>query len=282
MNEAPVPRVKSAERAIDILSLLAGRVEGLTLLEIGAELGLAKSSVFGLMATLLDRKVVRLTPRDGRSVYQLDHRIFEIGQAYAQTTDLLGDGLLAVQELSVSSGETAHLAVLDGNEVVYLAKHESAHAVRMVSAVGRRLSAHGSGVGKVLLAGLSDEEVTHRFGSPNAMPTLTARTVTDIPTLLAHLTTVRARGFATEREESTEGVACVAAPVYDATGMVAAVSLAIPVGRFPETNEPEIAQRVRAAAGALSVRLGAGQYPHRITPTVVPVRAVTVASTGRS
>jgi IclR family transcriptional regulator, KDG regulon repressor len=265
MNQPP-PTVKSAARAIDVLELLVDRPEGLTLLEIADELKLAKSSAHGLVATLLGRNVLRLTQDGRRAVYRLGHRIFEIGQAYAQTTDLVRDGQQAVQELSVACNETAHLAVLDGNYVVYLAKYEGVHAIRMVSAVGKRFSAHGTGVGKVLLAGLDDDEVVRRFDAPGAMPRLTPHTVTDLPLLLKNLAEVRRAGLASEHEESTEGVGCVAAPVYDATGMVAGLSVSVPVGRFPEERQTEFAAQVRAAAATLSVRLGAGGYPDSIEP----------------
>ncbi|HEY0949190.1 MAG TPA: IclR family transcriptional regulator [Nocardioides sp.] len=258
--------VKSAARAIDVLELLADRSEGLTLLEIADELGLAKSSAHSLVGTLLARNVLRLTQDGRRAIYRLGHRIFEIGQAYAQTTDLVRDGQQIVQNLSAACGETAHLAVLDGNFVVYLAKHEGTHAIRMVSAVGKRFSAHGTGVGKVLLAGLEDAEVERRFAVPGAMPRLTPHTVTDVRVLLKNLAEVRQAGLATEREESTEGVGCVAVPVYDATGMVAGLSVSVPVGRFPVDRQAEFADQARAAAATLSVRLGAGRYPDRIEP----------------
>lgn len=268
MNHPSSPGIKSAERTIDVLGLLADHVSGLTLREIGSELGLPKSSAFGLMCTLVERKVVRLSQRDGLSVYRLGHRVFEIGQAFMQTTDLLGDGLHVVKELSISTGETAHLAVLDGYEVVYLAKHESIHPIRMVSIVGRRLSAHSCGVGKALLAGLSDAEVISRFGDPGAMQALTKSTLTDVDALLADIKQVRERGYSIEREESSVGIACVAAPVYDTTGVVAATSLSIPVGRFSQSSEHEVAQRVLKAATTLSERLGVNFYPEKITPVL--------------
>lgn len=260
--------VKSAARALDVLELLVECPDGLTLLEIAEELGLAKSSAHGLVATLLGRNVLRLTHDGRRSVYRLGYRIFEIGQAYAQTTDLIRDGQPVVRELAMSCGETVHLAVLDGNFVVYLAKHDGIHAVRMVSAVGKRLSAHGTGVGKVLLAGLENAEVQRRFEDAEAMPQLTSHTVRGVTQLVRDLDEVRAAGLAIEHEESTEGVGCVAAPVYDATGMVAGISVSVPVGRFPQEREAELAHAVRDAADTLSVRLGAGTCPTQILPGV--------------
>jgi IclR family KDG regulon transcriptional repressor len=266
VNQLAAPVVKSAARTIDVLELLVDRPDGLTLLEIAEELGLAKSSAHGLVATLLGRSVLRLTQDGRRSVYRLGHRIFEIGQAYAQTTDLVRDGQKVVQALSRSCGETAHLAVLDENFVVYLAKHEGEHPIRMVSAIGKRFSAHGTGVGKVLLAGLHDAEVLERFGAAEAMPRLTPNTVTDVNDLLEDLAVVRLAGVATEREESTEGVGCVAAPVYDATGLVAGLSVSVPIGRFLQEQQADFLVHVREAAATLSVQLGAGSYPQRIVP----------------
>lgn len=258
--------VKSAARTVDVLELLLEHPDGLTLLEIANDLGMAKSSAHALLGTLRGRQVVRLSQDGRRSVYQIGHRIFEIGQAYAAATDLVRDGQQAVQELSVQCGETVHLAGLDGNFVVYLAKHEGTHAVRMVSAVGKRFSAHGTGVGKVLLAGLPDTEVTRRFGSTGAMPRLTAYTIDALDILLKDLAEVRRLGIASEREESTDGVGCVAAPVYDSIGLVAALSVSVPLGRFSDDQEMEFARNVRDACAQLSVRLGAGRYPLQIEP----------------
>jgi IclR family KDG regulon transcriptional repressor len=267
MNPQP-EQVKSAARTIDVLELLTERPDGLSLLEIASELGLAKSSAHALLTTLRARQVLRLVQDGRRSVYQLGHRIFEIGQAYAATTDLVRDGQQAVHDLSLRCGETVHLAGLDGNFVVYLAKQDGTHAVRMVSAIGRRFSAHGTGVGKVLLAGLEDAEVVRRFGRTGAMPRLTEHTVDDLDRLLADIAEVRRNGLAREQEESTEGVGCVAAPVYDAVGMVAAMSVSVPLGRFSAEKEAEFADLVRDACAKLSVSLGGGSYPDEIRPGI--------------
>jgi IclR family KDG regulon transcriptional repressor len=98
------------------------------------------------------------------------------------------------------------------------------------------------------------------------MPPLTSRTVQEVDRLLQNLAEIRLAGLAAEHEESTEGVGCVAAPVYDATGMVAALSISVPVGRFPPEREAELTEQVRLAATRLSTSLGAGLYPAQIEP----------------
>ncbi|MGZ4531424.1 MAG: IclR family transcriptional regulator [Mycobacteriaceae bacterium] len=263
--------VKSAARTIDVLELLAAHEGGLTLQEIADRLGMAKSSTHGLLTTLLERAVIRTTTVDRRSVYKLGHRIFEIGQAYALTTDLVQDGQETTRQLSERSGETAHLAVLDHDHVVYLAKHEGNHAVRMVSVVGQRLPAHGTGVGKVLLAGLEDAEVQRRYGDPAALAPLTPHTITDLPTLLSDLAEIRAAGVAHEQEESSEGVGCVAAPVYNHMGLVAGLSVSVPMSRLPRKRRAELVAQVRGCAESLSIRLGAGSYPPQIQPGSIQI-----------
>src|SRR5262249_61106386 len=100
-------------------------------------------------------------------------------------------------------GETVHLGTLDGVEVVYLAKVDSIHAVRMVSAVGRRLPAHCTGVGKALLSGLPADELARRYGGEDAaLPAMTPHSVTTLAALRGPLAAVRRRGHAIDDCES--------------------------------------------------------------------------------
>jgi IclR family transcriptional regulator, KDG regulon repressor len=262
----PRTEVKSAARAIAVLEHLAAHPDGLLLAEIADGLGCPKSSAHMLLTTLAGRGVVR-TMRAGRGVvYRLGVRIFEIGQAYGGTVDLIRDGQQLVRELSARCQETVHLAALDDNEVVYLVKEEGPHAMRMVSAVGKRFPAHGTGVGKVLLAGLTDEQLAARYPDASALPALTPHTITDPERLRREVASVRRRGHAIDREESTAGLTCIAAPVYDAGGMVAAMSVSVPSVRFAAPRRQELLPYLGEIAGRLSKHLGAGEYPERITP----------------
>jgi IclR family transcriptional regulator, KDG regulon repressor len=258
--------VKSASRAIDILDLLAGHPNGCTLLEVAAALNCPKSSAHGLLATLVRRHVVATTPTVRGTVFTLGHHIFEIGQAYAGNADLIRDGQDVVRRLVDECLETVHLAALDGGDVVYLAKGEGRQSMRMVSAVGRRFPAYGTGVGKVLLAGLTDDAVSHLYPDAAAMPSLTGNTIRQPRVLLTELRKTRRRGYATETEESTVGLGCVAAPIYDSEALVAAMSISIPTARLAQQRGDELVVHVRAAARELSTRLGALTYPDDIAP----------------
>src|SRR5207302_3413088 len=104
----------------------------------------------------------------------------------------------------------------DGVEVVYLAKVDSIHAVRMVSAVGRRLPAHCIAVGKALLSDLPDEGLARRFGGEDArLAAMTPNSITSLTSLREVLATVRALGYSLDDCESNPDVRCVAAFVYD-------------------------------------------------------------------
>jgi IclR family KDG regulon transcriptional repressor len=258
--------VKSASRAIELLDLLASRSDGCTLVEVAQALECPKSSAHGLVTTLVRRHVVAAEPSPRGTVYKLGHHIFEIGQAYARNVDLIRDGQSIVRRLVDECLETVHLAAIDGGDVVYLAKEEGRQHMRMVSAVGRRLPAYGTGVGQVLLAGMTDDAVAELYSSSEGLLTLTPNTVADVPMLLTRLQATRSRGYASEAEESSLGLGCIAAPIYDSTALVAAMSVSVPTARFPEQRREELLPRLRAAAREISIRLGASDYPDEIVP----------------
>jgi IclR family transcriptional regulator, KDG regulon repressor len=159
-----------------------------------------------------------------------------------------------------------HLAMLDGVEVVYLAKVDSIHAVRMVSAVGRRLPAHCTGVGKALLAALSDEELARRYGEDDAapLPAMTPSSLATVGALRATLAQVRVRGHSIDDCESNTDVRCVAAPVYDHRGTaIAAMSISVPISRTTTGWPGALADLVRDGARDLSRRLGLGMAAAR-------------------
>jgi IclR family transcriptional regulator, KDG regulon repressor len=142
-----------------------------------------------------------------------------------------------------------------------VAKAESSQPMRMVSAVGRRLPAHATGVGKMLLAMLDERTLLGRLKGVRLVR-LTPQTIVTIPRLREELRVTRDRWFAFDRGESTEGLHCVAAPVLDQGGdCVAAISASVPVVRLPAERIPEVLARVCRAARALSRGLGyRGRY----------------------
>jgi len=246
--------VKSAERTLDLLELLSGQRQGMSLADISQVLGIPKSSALQILRTLETREYVardRLTNR-----FTLDVRVFALGRAYAESMDLVREGQRVLAELSRALDETCHLAVLAGLDGVYVAKEESSQPMRMVSAVGRRLPAHATGVGKMLLAMLDGRTLDARLKGVR-LARLTPRTITTAARLREELRATRHRWFAFDREESTEGLQCIAAPVLGQGGeCVAAISASVPAVRLGAERMPEILARVCEAARRLSRALG--------------------------
>jgi DNA-binding IclR family transcriptional regulator len=247
--------VKSALRVLDIFELLAQHPEGMNLSEIAAALAIPKSSAHSLIYTLLARHYLREGWHDRK--YHLGPRLFEIGSGYAASTDLLADGQEVVRATARACDETVHLAILDGAEVVYVAKEEGTNTVRMVSAVGRRFPAYGTGVGKILLSVLPEAVLDNLYPPDVALPPITDKTISDPIAFRRELALTRARGYALDCEESTPGLCCIAAPVYGREGdMVAAMSVSVPSVRFTPQRQQELRELVQEHARNLSHILG--------------------------
>jgi IclR family transcriptional regulator, KDG regulon repressor len=151
--------------------------------------------------------------------------------------------------------ETAQVAVPDGTSVVYVAKVDGSHPVRLVSSVGRRLPAHCTAVGKMLLSALPEHEFYTHFPPGVPLPAMTPHSITSPEQLSRQLAEIRRRGVAIEFCESNPDVACVAAPIRDSTGtVVAALSVSVPTQRW--TGAERLTRHVTDGAAELAARLG--------------------------
>ncbi|WP_433472479.1 IclR family transcriptional regulator [Spirillospora sp. CA-142024] len=247
--------VPAVSRALDILELFLDR-PALSAPDITERLGLPRTTVHELLTTLVDRSY--LVPAGGTPTrYRLGMRTFQLGSAFAERLDLAQEAQVVAQKVAADCDETVHVAVLDGTHVVYIAKVDSTHPVRMVSAVGRRLPAHCTGVGKMLLSGLSPEALDALFPRDRELPGMTPNSITSPSRLRAHLAEVREHELAYDHCESNESVHCVTAPIYDhGGGMIAAMSISVPTMRWDDERKREWSELVRKGAAALSQRLG--------------------------
>ncbi|NDL57120.1 IclR family transcriptional regulator [Phytoactinopolyspora mesophila] len=250
-----IREVPAVGRAIDVLDLFLDGKGPRSVAEITAALGLPRSTTYELVQTLVARRCLRVV--DGHAhQYDLGLHLFELGSAYGDSIELTEQGQQVAQEIVARSNETVHVATLDGAEVVYLVKAESPKTVRMVSAVGRRLPAHCTAVGKAMLAGLDDEDVVARYDDVQEWIRMTPNSVASLPDLLAELDRTRQRGLAVDDCESNVDVRCVAAAVRDASGeVVAGMSISAPAHRADERAD-ELAGYVSEGALELSTRLG--------------------------
>lgn len=247
--------VPAVTRALDILELFLEGDGTLSAPEVTRRLQLPRTTVHELLTTLAARSyLVQIPDQTGR--YRLGVRAYQLGSRYAEQLDLAAEGQQVAREVAETCDETVHVAVLEDTDVIYIAKVDSTHAVRMVSAAGRKLPAHCTSVGKMLLASLPPAELEARVAG-RELTAMTPNSITEPQALLAALAEIRERGIAAEHRESNPDVSCVAAPVRDGAGrVVAALSISVPMIRWSEDRERELAGLAAKGADDLSVRLG--------------------------
>ena len=247
-------RIQSIERAVAILNAFSAEQPELGVTEIAAQLGLHKSTVHRFLVNLEAGGLVERNPRSSR--YRLGLRIFELGGLVLQQMNLWDEALPFLEGLVHESGETGHLAVLDGGEAIYIEKVEARRALRIPSAIGRGYPAHATSLGKVLLAHAPVEEIEAVIAD-HGLARCTPQTITDPARLRDELAWVRRQGYAVDNEEYEEGVGCVGAPVFDHAGeIVGALSISSPAARLHRIGTPELGELVGRHAAALSAELG--------------------------
>jgi IclR family acetate operon transcriptional repressor len=242
--------VQSLERAFDLLERMADAGGEVGLSELSASSGLPLPTIHRLMRTLVACGCVR---QQANRRYALGPRLIRLGESASR---LLGDWAIPyLAELVAATGETANMALLDGDEVVYVAQVPSRHAMRMFTEVGRRMLPHSTGVGKALLARLTADEVRRLLGR-TGMPPATEHTITDPEEFLAELARIRNVGYALDDNEQELGVRCLAVAVPDAPA-AAAISISGPAGRLTEASQDRIVPVLKDVARRLSVTMSA-------------------------
>jgi IclR family KDG regulon transcriptional repressor len=207
-----------------------------------------------LLVTLVARSY--LIPVPGQPVqYRLGMPLFQLGAAFAGRLDLVREAQGVARDVAAACDEAVHVAVLDGADVIYLVKADSTHPVRMVSGVGRRLPAHCTAVGKILLSELDAASLDVVL--KGALPGMTPQSITDPERLREHLERVRAEGVAVDLGESDSEMRCVGAAVRDHSGAaIAAMSLSAPIVRWTAQSHVDWTELVREGAATLSARMG--------------------------
>jgi IclR family acetate operon transcriptional repressor len=249
-------RSLTVEKALQLLHVVAEQPGPVSLLALSRAADLDKTTTHRLATSLTRYGLLRFDPL-ARS-YCLGLRLVHLGNRAIAQLDLEAEARPYLQQLGAISGEAAHLGVFDEGEVVYIAQIPSLHPVVIRARVGTRVLCHCTAMGKVLLAfGPPErlEAVVGRFGLPAPTP----NTITSRDELTEHLARVRRLGYAVDEEEHRLGVRCVAAPVFDHTGVAnAAISITGPAFRLSRERLKELVEPLIEATGKLSVLLSAG------------------------
>ncbi|WP_059011268.1 IclR family transcriptional regulator [Streptomyces specialis] len=240
--------VQSLERAFALLEQMADAGGETGLSELAASSGLPLPTIHRLMRTLVACGYVRQQPNRR---YALGPRLIRLGESAARPLATWARPHLA--RLVEETGETANMALLDGDAVVYVAQVPSRHSMRMFTEVGRRVLPHSTGVGKVLLAGLPDREVRALLRR-TGMPSATERTITTPEAFLAELRAVRENGYAVDDNEQEIGVRCIAVRVPDSP-TAAAISVSGPAGRMTDAATEKMVPLLHEVATDLSAAL---------------------------
>ncbi|MCR2764315.1 IclR family transcriptional regulator [Microbacterium sp. zg.B48] len=239
------PRVQSIDRGFAILQTIAGSTEGaLGVSEITGLTGLSLPTTHRLLRTLVELGYARQLPSRR---YALGPALIPLGESAKSRTSTWARPLL--ERLAVATAESANLAHLDGDMVVYLAHVQSRHQMRMFTEVGRRVYPHSTGVGKAILAQFPNAEV-RAIIQRTGMPTFTGTTHARTADLMADLDVIRARGFAVDDGEQEVGVRCLAVAVPGGVRM--AVSVSAPEARLPSTSIRQAVAALHEAADAVA------------------------------
>ncbi|WP_369139227.1 IclR family transcriptional regulator domain-containing protein [Modestobacter versicolor] len=240
--------VQSLERGLAVIKAFSAAEPELTLSEIARRTGMTRAAARRFLLTFVDLGYVAVTDRR----FRLRPTVLELGFTYLTTLSLPQLAMPYLVALSEELHETASVAVLDGPDVVYVARSGSRRVMVTGITIGTRLPAYASSHGRVLLAGLTDEQLDAYLDQVRLVAR-TARTVTDPAVLRELVAETRERGWSLVDQELEEGVTAIAVPVHGPAGEVLG---AMNVGTHSARHTPEqlhalALDPLRAAVGQL-------------------------------
>jgi DNA-binding IclR family transcriptional regulator len=240
-------------KAFQLVELLgAAPPGGVSLAELSGQLGMPKSTAHRYLTSLVS---LGLAERDDNDHFHLGTKVLELAGAYLAKSDLRTEARGVMDELGAQTAETIHLAVPSAGEVVYIAKVESIHPIRMYSHIGARLPMYCTALGKAILPFLPEERRERILSLP--FRPRTANTITEPQVMRQELDRIRQQGFAVDDEENEVGVCCVGAPIFDyTTEVVGALSVSGPMSRMSLERCVEIGPLVNESARRVSRRMG--------------------------
>ncbi|MGE4277248.1 MAG: IclR family transcriptional regulator [Lawsonibacter sp.] len=254
-NSAENSSVRVVDRTLNIIEALAGAPRGMPLNALSESVGLHKATVYRLLQSLVGRHYVIKDEESGK--YRLTMRLFDLGSQILGGFNLLGVARPFLEKISDETHEVVHLAARDNTEIVYLYKEDpNSNVVQMESRVGARNPLYCTGLGKSILAALSDTELETVWKN-SSVTARTPRTILSLEDMRKDLAEARRLGYAIDDEEGEVGVRCVAAPIRDSYGTpFAAISIAAATQRMPAETIRHYGQIVISATDSISQLFG--------------------------
>jgi len=246
--------IQSVDRAVSLLEAIAEAGGECTLTQLSHRTRLNISTCHHLLSTLVARGYVAKVPV--RRSYALGARILYLSNACLRQVDLPARAAPFIEKINERTGETVHLAVLQGDAMMKVAKRESRHPVRVdTGTLGKTDAAHATATGKAMLAWLPEDDMRRVLS--HGMARFTPKTITEWPALIEALRHVRRNGYAMDDEEYQPGVICIGAAIRDHNGaVVGAISASTPTMRANDEHLSLVREQVCTAVRALSAELG--------------------------
>jgi IclR family transcriptional regulator, pca regulon regulatory protein len=251
--------VQSLERGLSVIRAFDHEHPELTLSEVAARTDVTRAVARRFLLTLAALGYVR---SDGK-FFSLTAKVLELGYAYLSSLSLPEVAEPHLEDLVSEVNESSSVSVLDGHDVVYVARVPVSRIMTVAISVGTRFPAYATSMGRVLLAGLPEPELSSYLSAVRLSP-LTSRTVTSVSALQAELARVRSQGWALVNQELEEGLRAVAAPIHDRTGrVVAALNISAHASRTSlETMRRDLLPPLLKAAARVEADLPASRTRH--------------------
>lgn len=243
------------DRVVSILEVFLNTKDGIGIEELSRSAGQNVSTTHRVVSRLVNRGYLRQDRKRGK--YYLGPRFLAFHPAVRRTNEFMDISYPFLVNLNRTIGESVNLAIRDGYDAIYLEHVESTHSLRMFTQIGGTVPLHCTGVGKVILADMTEQEFV-RFLEVKGLPRYTENTITNCEQLKNELAIIRREGVATDDQEMELGVRCIAAPVRDSDQRVSAVvSVSGPSIRI-DINDRRMKFLVRDYALNISRALGYG------------------------
>jgi len=246
-------------KALEILDLVASTERPIRFSELLAQSAHPKATLYRFLQTLTNQGM--LSYDDDRQTYSLGLRLVRLAHAAWGQSSLAPVARPHLDSLAEETGETLHLAQFDNGQVLYVDKRNAARPVEMFAAAGKVGPAYCTGVGKAIMAYMEGDKL-ERALSQQAYLQYTSTTLTSAKALCDELKTIRAEGFAYDREEHEPGIICIAAPIHSGGNrVIGAISVTTTTQRRSLEDLDELRPRLLKCATEIGEDAAVWQFP---------------------
>lgn len=256
--------VQSIERALTILDMLSEYPDGIQITRLSEIVGLNKSTTHRLLATLVNMNYV--VKDDTTDKYKLGLQIVYLSRNILSNMNITEISKPYLEKLVRDVNETVHLCIEDNGEVMYVDKIESNQTIRMYSRIGSRAPMYCTGVGKVLLSGMSETKFNKIVSKMEFFPR-TEATITSKEELIREVEKIKQQQYSLDNVEYQDGIRCIAAPIFDYNGnIIATFSISGPSNRVTmDVVNNLLIDKVRQTTAEISLNFG---YVEKKTNTI--------------